>query len=78
MIEIPIGITLLLFGLMALGWSRTMKKLEEVEDKYESLSVYYSGKLMAMYDIKHSKLELDEKLEAYYNLADRMTEDRWK
>lgn len=73
-------IVILVLLILFMGWSlsQAMKTLTAMEDEYASLSVYYSGKIMAMYDIKYSKRDLDEKLNAYYGLADRMMEDRLK
>ena len=72
-----IVVLILLLFLMFWSFYQTTKMITEFEDKYVSLSVDYTGKIMAMYDIKYSECDLDEKLDAYYRLADRMTEDRW-
>lgn len=77
MSEVIIAVLILLLFFMAWSFHQATIELRKFEDKYVSLSVDYSGKLLAMYDIKYSKRDLDEKLDAYYRLADRMTEDRW-
>ena len=77
MSEVIIAVLILLLFFMAWSFYQATTELRKIEDKYVALSVDYSGKLLAMYDIKYSKRELDEKLDAYYRLADRMTEDRW-
>lgn len=78
MSEVIIAVLILLLFFMTWSFYQATTELTKIEDKYASLSVDYSGKIMAMYDIKYSKRELDEKLDAYYRLADRMTEDRCK
>lgn len=77
MSEVIIVVLILLLFLMFWSFYQATKMLTAMEDKYASLSVDYTGKIMAMYDIKYSECDLDEKLDAYYRLADRMTEDRW-
>ena len=77
MSEVIIAVLILLIFLMFWSFYQATKMLAAMEDKYVSLSVDYTGKIMAMYDIKYSECDLDEKLDAYYRLADRMTEDRW-
>lgn len=78
MSEVIIAVLILLLFFMFWSFYQATKIIAEVEEKYESLSVYYSGKLIAMYDIKYSKRELDEKLDAYYKLAERMSKDGFK
>ena len=77
MSEVIIAVLIVLLFFMAWSFNQATTELRKFEDKYVALSVDYSGKLLAMYDIKYSKRDLDEKLDAYYRLADRMTEDRW-
>ena len=77
MSEVIIAVLILLLFFMAWSFHQATTELRKFEDKYVCLSVDYTGKLLAMYDIKYSKRDLDEKLDAYYRLADRMTEDRW-
>ena len=77
MSTVIIAVLILLLFFMAWSLHQATTELRKFEDKYVTLSVDYSGKLLAMYDIKYSKRDLDEKLDAYYRLADRMTEDRW-
>ena len=77
MSEVIIAVLIVLLFFMAWSFYQASTELIKFEDKYVSLSVDYTGKIMAMYDIKYSKRDLDEKLDAYYRLADRMTEDRW-
>ena len=77
MSTVIIAVLILLLFFMAWSLHQATTELRKLEDKYVTLSVDYSGKLLAMYDIKYSKRDLDEKLDAYYRLADRMTEDRW-
>ena len=77
MSEVIIAVLILLLFFMAWSFYQASTELTKFEDKYVSLSVDYTGKIMAMYDIKYSECDLDEKLDAYYRLADRMTEDRW-
>lgn len=77
MSEVIIAVLILLLFFMTWSFYQAYAELTKIEDKYTALSVDYSGKLLAMYDIKYSKCDLDDKLDAYYRLADRMTEDRW-
>lgn len=77
MSEVIIAVLILLLFFMFWSFYQATKMVTEIEDKYVSLSVDYTGKIMAMYDIKYSECDLDQKLDAYYRLADRMTEDRW-
>ena len=77
MSEVIIVVLILLLFFMAWSFYQATTELVEIETRYVSLSVDYTGKIMAMYDIKYSECDLDEKLDAYYRLADRMTEDRW-
>lgn len=77
MSEVIIAVLIVLLFFMAWSLYQATTELTKFEDKYVCLSVDYSGKLLAMYDIKYSKRGTDEKLDAYYRLADRMTEDRW-
>ena len=77
MSTVIIAVLILLLFFMAWSLHQATTELRKFEDKYVTLSVDYSGKLLAMYDIKYSKRGADEKLDAYYRLADRMTEDRW-
>lgn len=73
-------IVILVLVLFFMGWSlsQAMKTLTEMEDKYTYLSSDYTGKILAMHDIRYSKRDHDDKLNAYYRLGDRMMEDRWK
>lgn len=73
-------IVILVLLILFMGWSlsQAMKTLTAMEYKYASLSVDYTGTTMAMHDIRYSKRDRDEKLNAYYGLADRMMEDRLK
>ena len=77
MSTVIIAVLILLLFFMTWSFYQATTELRKIEDKYVALSVDYSGKLLAMYDIKYSECDLDEKLDAYYRLADRMTEDRW-
>ena len=77
MSEVIIAVLIVLLFFMTWSFYQATTELTKFEEKYVALSVDYSGKLLAMYDIKYSKRDLDEKLDAYYRLADRMTEDRW-
>ena len=77
MSEVIIAVLIVLLFFMTWSFYQATTELTKFEDKYVSLSVDYTGKIMAMYDIKYSECDLDEKLDAYYRLADRMTEDRW-
>ena len=77
MSEVIIAVLILLLFFMTWSFYQATTELTKFEEKYTSLSVDYTGKIMAMYDIKYSECDLDEKLDAYYRLADRMTEDRW-
>ena len=77
MSEVIIAVLILLLFFMAWSLYQATTELTKFEDKYVCLSVDYTGKIMAMYDIKYSECDLDQKLDAYYRLADRMTEDRW-
>lgn len=77
MCEVIIAVLIVLLFFMTWSFHQAYAELTKIEDKYTSLSVDYSGKLLAMYDIKYSKCDLEQKLDAYYRLADRMTEDRW-
>ena len=77
MSTVIIAVLIVLLFFMTWSFYQATTELTKFEDKYVSLSVDYSGKLLAMYDIKYSKRGTDEKLDAYYRLADRMTEDRW-
>ena len=77
MSEVIIAVLILLLFFMTWSFYQATTELTKFEEKYTSLSVDYTGKIMAMYDIKYSECDIDEKLDAYYRLADRMTEDRW-
>ena len=77
MSEVIIAVLILLLFFMTWSFYQATTELTKFEDKYTSLTVDYTGKIMAMYDIKYSECDLDQKLDAYYRLADRMTEDRW-
>ena len=77
MSTVIIAVLILLLFFMTWSFYQATTELTKFEEKYVALSVDYSGKLLAMYDIKYSKRGTDEKLDAYYRLADRMTEDRW-
>ena len=77
MSEVIIAVLIVLLFFMTWSFYQATTELTKFEEKYVALSVDYSGKLLAMYDIKYSKRDTDEKLDAYYRLADRMTEDRW-
>lgn len=77
MSEVIIAVLIVLLFFMAWSLYQATTELRKFEDKYVCLSVDYTGKIMAMYDIKYSECDLDQKLDAYYRLADRMTEDRW-
>ena len=77
MCEVIIAVLIVLLFFMAWSLYQATTELRKIEDKYVALAVDYSGKLLAMYDIKYSECDLDQKLDAYYRLADRMTEDRW-
>lgn len=77
MSEVIIAVLILLLFFMTWSFYQATTELTKFEEKYTSLSVDYTGKIMAMYDIKYSECDLDQKLDAYYRLADRMTEDRW-
>ena len=77
MSEVIIAVLIVLLFFMTWSFYQATTELTKFEEKYVALSVDYSGKLLAMYDIKYSKRGTDEKLDAYYRLADRMTEDRW-
>ena len=77
MSTVIIAVLIVLLFFMTWSFYQATTELTKFEEKYVALSVDYSGKLLAMYDIKYSKRGTDEKLDAYYRLADRMTEDRW-
>ena len=77
MSEVIIAVLILLLFFMTWSFYQATTELTKFEEKYTSLTVDYTGKIMAMYDIKYSECDLDQKLDAYYRLADRMTEDRW-
>lgn len=77
MSEVIIAVLILLLFFITWSFYQATTELTKFEEKYTSLSVDYTGKIMAMYDIKYSECDLDQKLDAYYRLADRMTEDRW-